>query len=214
MFFLSDILHVLRANFKPSFYHRLKYRNISVRKGGMANLEVNPIFVRNDEADDRIKISFAFKPTVHCKAREFNFDRSSDESIFTTLSRISVNVTKAFKYKFKNKSRRDPDLDNDSLIDILLLDDCDTIIYEDITNQEAWVTGRRVNIQDMPYVVFLNTPTVTSLKLPSSLISGFIAIPEVYFYFLKTIQIICIMIYYINYTYFLIIYKFIDIYHN
>lgn len=142
-------------------------------------MEVSPIFVRNDEAVDRVKISFSFKPTINCQAREFNFDRSSEESIITTTSRISVNIKKAFKHKLKNKVKNVVDTEEITELEMVLFDNNNEILGNNITNQEAWVTGRRANIQNLPYVVFLNTPTVTALKLPTSLIRGLIAVPEV-----------------------------------
>ena len=131
-------------------------------------------FVRAVDGAERMHLSFKYtSPTG--KERLYNFDRSLDEQLDVTTARIAVNVAKTLN---KNKRKKTQDEQPALSVDVALYHD-DVEVNPDLPNKKVWCPGARLRIGEADYVVVVNPPTVTSLRLPDNVMAGSIICPVV-----------------------------------
>jgi hypothetical protein len=142
------------------------------------SLRMSKVFVRNASGEERLQISFKFPPDgLNVKQRVFNFDRIKNEELNKTLARISASVSKVVHKKYEKKSKvADSDLVL-PVVSVTLLSNEDMQVNGTETNEQAWVEGRCLRIEDHRLYIHVNVPTVRKLCLPEVIMIGFASRP-------------------------------------
>ena len=174
------LLHVFRATLPHKFgvfvtrcYLLFGKPRRMPTAGGMQSALVRAI-----DGAERMQLSFKYTSPVNGKERLYNFDRALDEHIDVTAARIAANVAKTLNKKKRKQSQEEkPEL----TVDVALF-------YDDVEvdrkmpnnlNKNVWRPGARLRVGDAEYVVVVNPPTVSSMRLPHSVMAGSFICPEV-----------------------------------
>ena len=140
---------------------------------------MKPAFVRSDVDNNKLKISFYYIENGLSISHEFYFDRVADESLIITTTRMSANITKAAVNKGLRLKPGDNNPEKNSVTVSLQSEDL-VELDSQILNRDAWITGRRLIIDNSQFVVLLDTPVVKKLALPYRILgNGFLVIPQV-----------------------------------
>ncbi|KAG9508911.1 2',5'-phosphodiesterase 12, partial [Fragariocoptes setiger] len=124
--------------------------------------------------DDRIQVTLSYKHNNDDIM--FNLDRKKDEKLADLFQRLRCNLDKKL-----TRSRKPMDPESLSLKYHISLTDIDgnKLNPETTTNHEAWQEGSILRIDDHEFVVSRNEPQVVSIKLPRSVMAGFVVSPEI-----------------------------------
>jgi len=132
---------------------------------------VSAVFIRNALGEDRIQISFKFPPNDH-NARVYNFDRLKSEELEKTLTRISANVSRVVNKKVKKKFKSVESETALPELDVVLLHDQDILVNKFEPNEDAWLDGRCLKIDNYRMLIYVNVPTIRRLELPEIVMIG------------------------------------------
>ena len=97
--------------------------------------------------------------------REFNLNRSKDESISKTFQKLESSFTKLLS-KLKK-------LNNTESFSISLVDLNGNLVPNDTKNEDAWKEKYTLKINNQDYKVLVNLPVIKKIELPKVLIAGF-----------------------------------------
>ena len=130
------------------------------------------LIVRLVPEDEHLNLSYVLKGKKH------NLRRCKQEALSKTLKRISITAIRP--EKVKRSQRRHMQFQNEHMapIEAYLLAGSQRVA-EDTLNCEAWLEGRILVVDDIQFRVYVNFPTVLSLKMPRFIMSNCPAVPEV-----------------------------------
>ena len=140
--------------------------------------EIGFLFVRSEDGKDTLSLRF----NLH--GREHRLLRAKEEPVGRALKRIVTNLSRNDKVKKKKKEKgnggggaasRDT-----SPVEVVLYGTSGVEVSPETTNEEAWVSGSTLTVDDTRYLVTVNQPTVKFLQLPSSLLATCPAVPLVW----------------------------------
>lgn len=106
--------------------------------------------------------------------RPFNFNRKLSENIETFLTRVTTNINKAFNKKNKKKNPSE----NKTVSTSLIQDDA--LVANHQLCEEIFRPGNSVflTINDKKYPIIINSPWVSALDLPTSIMATFPTYPS------------------------------------
>ena len=130
------------------------------------------LIVRLMPEDEHLNLSYVLKGKKH------NLRRYKQEALSKTLKRISITAIRP--EKLKRSERRHAQCQNEHLVHVeaYLLDGSQRVA-EDTPNYEAWLEGRVLVVDDAHFTVYVNIPTLLSLKMPRFIMSNCPVVPEV-----------------------------------
>ena len=158
---------------------------------GVCLLEDQIAIVRSTNDDSKLSISFELD------GKKRNLQRKKEEPLGNTLKRIYLNaVAQPSKKQKKQKSSKDSKKVRTSGSDSAASEDkvpsddfkveiiaestsSDGPLSEETVNSNAWKSGHILLIGNQKYQIDVNPPSVLSLELPDSMMSGFPVIPLV-----------------------------------
>lgn len=128
--------------------------------------------VRIVPEDEHLNISYVLKGKKH------NLRRLKQEALGQTLKRVSITAVRPEKVKRSQRRYIQDQHDRMAAIQAYLLAGSQKV-DEDTVNVDAWLEGRLLVVDDAQFKVFVNVPTVLSLKMPRFIMSKCPAVPEV-----------------------------------
>ncbi|KAK6165879.1 hypothetical protein SNE40_022702 [Patella caerulea] len=133
------------------------------------------IYVKCIPESERLEISVVYDK------RTYNMSRLKEEEIGKCFARLQMNIMKIIQ-KRKNKKKKKskeatPMEDSDSIISISMLKKGKTLL-DTTPNIDAWTEDSELVIGDTKLQMEINSPTVISLSLPASIMSGFPIFPK------------------------------------
>lgn len=134
--------------------------------------------VRTLPSEDHIDLSFVLRGKSH------KMHRPIEEPLGRTLKRLLISANKSDKPR-KRSQRKQASKDEPDITEAHLYTQHHStreLVPEDTPNKEAWVEGSLLVIDGISYVIAVNLPTVTSLKMAECVLIGSAAIPEVSVY--------------------------------
>ena len=137
------------------------------------------VFVRSEDGKDTLSLRF------NLRGREYRFLRAKNEPVGRALKRIATNLARNGEAKKKKRGKGgDGPASSDGVDDTLpaevVLYASSTEVSSETENQDAWVSGNTLRVDDRRFVVTVNTPAVKFLKLPSCLLATCPAVPLVW----------------------------------
>ncbi|XP_017050590.2 2',5'-phosphodiesterase 12 [Drosophila ficusphila] len=139
----------------------------------LVNME--KVYFRNESDSKDLDIVFRFENTTLNISREFNFRRQMDEPIEAILSRIQSNIQNRLAKSKKKKSDK-----STVEINVKLYGDNFEGNFNGMTFAELFaknISGLKLQVMDNIYEMVYNPPWVSSLKLPSCILAGFVVYP-------------------------------------
>ena len=136
--------------------------------------------VRAVPGDDHVDLCFVLRGKQH------KMHRPIEEHIGKTLKRLLISLNKLDK-QGKRSQRKHVSKDEPGITEAQLYAQQHSkreLVSEDTPNKEALVEGSLLVIDGVSYVITVNAPTVTSLKMAECVLIGSAAIPEVSVYYL------------------------------
>jgi hypothetical protein len=164
LFNIHPIRHFSRTR---EFFANLKkfYRSTTSDLFMASNNSPNrTCFVFDKDESTKILIQMIYDIPSTTIRRKFNLLRSVDESLSQTIRRLTANIEQAAKKENKlNKRRQKEQININSQTDhgsivIQLLDSSNQPIDENQTNKQAWLSCRKLLINDQSYNVEYNAP--------------------------------------------------------
>ncbi|XP_054168298.1 2',5'-phosphodiesterase 12-like [Oppia nitens] len=133
--------------------------------------------VRCVDSDQTIDIAFTYSFDTSFK-RNFHFKRDKNETLKQTFQRISLNVIKCMKNgnKKQKQTTRDKTETNDLTIELIA---DDITVSNDSFNRDVWKSGDILKVGDNIFDVYLNAPSVKSIRLAKVIMSSFKVYPIV-----------------------------------
>lgn len=134
------------------------------------NMNSNKFYFRRLPNENEIHITFLFKLADN-NTRQFNLVRKPDENLEGIATRIATNIQKVFN-KINKKFKRNNIIKEK---DIELLDTSGNTMPLTVTCSELISTSSPVKLKilDQLYDVEYNSPWITSIALPHSILAGF-----------------------------------------
>lgn len=135
--------------------------------------------VRNvpEEKVMAMTLLFNYKDSGHL--RQYNLNRSKSEPLENTLTRLKTSIISKVTKKKKRKSPGEdcPSGEGEDLAIKLTLNNEE--ILGSVVNEEAFVQGTVLHIDDVAIDVEINLPVVKSIKLPKNIMAGFTIFPKI-----------------------------------
>lgn len=150
------------------------YRYLTTLNISKLNMNANKCYFRHLKSENEVHITFLFKISEE-NIRQFNFNRKPNDSLGTIVSRIVANIQKIFnKTNKKNKNNKEI-----KETDVKLCDIKNDFVSESTTCSELIEKKipMKLNILGQIYDVIYNSPWVTSIGLPHSILAGFPVYP-------------------------------------
>lgn len=158
IFTLYSIRHSSRSR---EFYAQLKklYRSTMLDLFMASNQRTCFVFDKDDQTKVLIQMTYDIPSTA--VRRKFNLLRSVDESVSQTIRRLTANIEQAAKKRNKRRDKQNNKTDSPvqpEPIVIQLFDENNQLIDETQLNKQAWLSCRRLVINEQPYQVEYNAP--------------------------------------------------------
>ncbi|XP_016987842.1 2',5'-phosphodiesterase 12 [Drosophila rhopaloa] len=138
------------------------------------SINMDKVYFRNASDSKDLDIVFRFVNTNLNINREFNFRRQMNEPINAILARIQSNIQSRLAKLYK-KSGKPP-----AEINVKLYSDSYDGNFNEMTFDELFtkdITGLKLQVVDTVYDMVFNPPWISSLKLPSCILAGFVVYP-------------------------------------
>ena len=144
----------------------------SVKESGAPVAPSQMLTVRLIPEDEHLNLSYVLKGKKH------KLLRYKTEALSKTLNRISITAIRP--QKLKRSERRHMQSQNEHMapIEAYLLAGSQRVAGN-TPNSEAWLEGRVLVVDDTQFTVYVNVPTLLSLKMPRFIMSNCPAVPEV-----------------------------------
>ncbi|CAI8036572.1 2',5'-phosphodiesterase 12, partial [Geodia barretti] len=130
------------------------------------------VFVRSEDGKDTLSLR------LNLRGRECRFLRAKNEPVGRALKRIATNLARNGETKRKKKGKGGDGVDDTLPAEVVLYAGI-TEVSSETENQDAWVGGNTLRVDDRRFVVTVNTPAVKFLKLPCCLLATCPAVPLV-----------------------------------
>ncbi|KAF7278313.1 hypothetical protein GWI33_008531 [Rhynchophorus ferrugineus] len=132
-------------------------------------------YLRQCNDGEHFELSFEYKQTNPAVKRVFNFSRKLSEDINALLNRVSINVEKALSKKAKKK-KSEGELSKGVIIK---LSQNNMEVSRDSICGDVFLSGTELIlfINDCQYSVIVNSPWVSCLELPNSILANFPVYP-------------------------------------
>ncbi|KAI5705163.1 hypothetical protein M8J76_007443 [Diaphorina citri] len=148
---------------------------------------MNPAYFRYEDGGDKFQLAFEYNNEKYNIGRQFNMERSINESTLDFKTRIKSNVLKALEKKIHvlNKKRdKDsklavPDIKVDILINGQIISD-DSIAKEAIFTNTPPSGENILKVDDTAFKIIINGPWIRNLKLPSCILQDCFVYPSKY----------------------------------
>ncbi|XP_026686702.1 2',5'-phosphodiesterase 12 [Diaphorina citri] len=148
---------------------------------------MNPAYFRYEDGGDKFQLAFEYNNEKYNIGRQFNMERSINESTLDFKTRIKSNVLKALEKKIHvlNKKRdKDsklavPDIKVDILINGQIISD-DSIAKEAIFTKTPPSGENILKVDDTAFKIIINGPWIRNLKLPSCILQDCFVYPSKY----------------------------------
>ena len=131
------------------------------------------VFVRSEDGKDTLSLR------LNLRGRECRFLRAKNEPVGRALKRIATNLARNGETKRKKKGKGGDGVDDTLPAEVVLYAGI-TEVSSETENQDAWVGGNTLRVDDRRFVVTVNTPAVKFLKLPCCLLATCPAVPLVW----------------------------------
>lgn len=145
---------------------------------------MNIAYFRHTESDNQFHITFRYVNEAFAIDRTFNFSRYITENISTCMDRIRTNVEKEFQKKTKKKKNKK---ELDHLIPTRPVPNVVIELWKNNNHQIIDGTFKDVlppkeemflKIIDRNFKVVFNSPWVSQITLPTSILAGFLVYPS------------------------------------
>ncbi|CAF1219323.1 unnamed protein product [Adineta ricciae] len=133
----------------------------------------NSIVRPHDQTKVLIQMTYDIPSTA--VRRKFNLLRSVDESVSQTIRRLAANIEQAAKKKNKRRDKQNNKIDSPvqpEPIVIQLFDENNQVIDETQLNKQAWLSCRRLVINEQSYQVEYNAPALIKFRFPEIIMSN------------------------------------------
>jgi hypothetical protein len=130
------------------------------------------LIVRFMPEDEHLNLSYVLKGKKH------KLLRYKTEALGKTLKRISITAIRPEKLKRSERRHMQSQNEHVAPIEAYLLAGSQRV-GDDTPNCEAWLEGRVLVVDDAQFTVYVNVPTLLSLKIPRFVMSSCPAVPEV-----------------------------------
>ena len=144
----------------------------SLEESGAPAVSSQMLIVRLMPEDEHLNLSYVLKGKKH------NLRRDKQEGLGKTLKRISITAVRTEKLKRSQRRHMQSQNEHVTPIEAYLLAGSQRVT-DDTPNCEAWLEGRVLVVDDAQFTVYVNIPTVLSLKMPRFIMSNCPAVPEV-----------------------------------
>lgn len=137
--------------------------------------ELNTVSIRSIPEEESLRLLF------YHGGKRFDFNRKKREETKKTLQRILLKLQPKQNKKKSKIVESSESLSNVQVqkFNVILVDDEENLIDENKTNEEAFVNGNILLINNFSYKLVLNPPSVLQLSLPTSIMAGFFVFPDV-----------------------------------
>ena len=130
------------------------------------------LIVRLIPQDEHLNLSYVLKEKKH------NLRRYKQEALSKTLKRISITAVRPEKLKRSQRRHMQGQNEHMAPIEVYLLAGTERVA-DDTPNCEAWLEGRVLVVDDAQFTVYVNIPTLLSLRMPRFIMSNCPTVPEV-----------------------------------
>ncbi|KAL1457804.1 hypothetical protein WDU94_007997 [Cyamophila willieti] len=146
---------------------------------------MNPAYFRYEDGAEKFQLAFEYNNETYNISRQFNMDRSVNETTADFKNRIKSNVVKVLEKKIhalnKKKEKEDkikmPEIKIDILIDGQVISDA-SIAKEAIFDNSSLSSGENsLLIHDSKFQIIINAPWIKNLTLPSYLLQDCLVYP-------------------------------------
>ena len=144
----------------------------SVKESGAPVTPSQMLTVRLIQEDEHLNLSYVLKGKKH------KLLRHKTEALSKTLNRISITAIRPQKLKRSERRHIQSQNEHMATIEAYLLAGSQRVAG-DTPNSEAWLEGRVLVVDDAQFTVYVNVPTLLSLKMPRFIMSNCPAVPEV-----------------------------------
>ncbi|XP_017065397.2 2',5'-phosphodiesterase 12 [Drosophila eugracilis] len=151
-----------------------KDKFLSRFKSTFSPVKMDKVYFRNASDSTDLDIVFRFVNANLNINREFNLRRQMTEPIEAILARIQNNVQTKLAKSSKKSKKPAPE------IEVKLLKDNNEGNFKEMTFGELFskdFTGVKLQVLDTAYEVVFNPPWISSIKLPSCILAGFVIYP-------------------------------------
>lgn len=170
-----------KTNFIISNFYRITFKTFSTVKLSLkSERNMEKAYFRHSIGDDVYHFNFVFNDESKGVNRQFNFSRRCDETVGSLINRINANVEKVmFKKKKKSKSKNLPTEENEDVKIVTKLIQDGKVISEDTICLEVMKSNTKVELQviENTYHILINSPWISNMALPSSILAGFLLYP-------------------------------------
>lgn len=160
------LLNIALNIFNRKFYQNCKMCNLST------------VYVRQYDNEETMKINFIYGSSEFPQ-QNFGFMRSKEERLEAAITRMKGKIQSSILHKLSKKKKL-ADLVDFPLppVHIVLMKN-GVRVEENSKNADAWTPDTEVIINDSPYKVVVNPPSVSHISLPKLIMSDFLAYPKV-----------------------------------
>uniref|UniRef100_A0A8D8RZ77 2',5'-phosphodiesterase 12 n=2 Tax=Cacopsylla melanoneura TaxID=428564 RepID=A0A8D8RZ77_9HEMI len=145
---------------------------------------MNPAYFRYEDGAEKFQVAFEYNNETYHISRQFNMDRSVNETIADFKKRIKSNVVKALekkihalnKKKDKDEKIKVPEAEIDLVIDGQVISDT-SIAKEAIFDSSSTSGENSLLISDSKFQIIINAPWIKNLTLPSCILQDCLLYP-------------------------------------